>query len=250
MGSIARHKTFVSYHHERDQEYKNLITESLWGDIVDRSVGNGDISDSLPTEEIWERVRDEFLADVTVVIVLIGRDTHTRKFVDWEIGSALNKSKKNSRCGVLGIILPDHPSYEQRTADPSLLPPRLVPNINGNDPYVRLYHWPQGDRLSKIRRWVHTAFERREGQAPVNSSKRFQNNRPSTTEETGMTLEDLAKVAAAAGLAIGVGWLVRQSMLKYSQDGYASQTHTPYLLPPVPPMRDRVPAPRQWWFLE
>ena len=64
---------------------------------------------ALGTEAIWEKIRDEHIADATVLLVLIGRDTWSRRFVDWEIGSALNKSRNKLRCGVLGILLPDHP---------------------------------------------------------------------------------------------------------------------------------------------
>ena len=77
---------------------------------------------------IWQKIRDEYIADATVVLVLIGRRTWSRKFVDWEIGSALNRSKNNSRCGVLGIVLPDHPDYGRGRWDPDLLPRRLAVN--------------------------------------------------------------------------------------------------------------------------
>ena len=84
--------------------------------------------------------------------------------MDWEIGSALNKSKDNSRCGVLGIILPDHPDYGKKRCNPNLLPPRLAANIEGDDPYVRLYDWPGDGSLSVIREWVHICV-RAEGRA-------------------------------------------------------------------------------------
>ena len=90
------------------REYKDQLVEEMSEDLVDRSVEDGDIDDGLRTESIWQNIRDEHVADATVVLVLIGRHTsrHTwsRKFVDWEIGSALNQSRNNSRCGVLGIF--------------------------------------------------------------------------------------------------------------------------------------------------
>ena len=134
MARQRRHKVFVSYHHENDQEYKNLLVEEMSADIIDRSVEDGDIDDRLGTEAIWEKIRNEFIADATVVLILIGRHTWSRKFVDWEIGSALNQSRNNSRCGALGILLPDDPNYGTGHWDPSLLPQRLAANIEGDDP--------------------------------------------------------------------------------------------------------------------
>ena len=43
MPRQPRHKVFVSYHHENDQQYKYLLVEEMAADIVDRSVEDGDI---------------------------------------------------------------------------------------------------------------------------------------------------------------------------------------------------------------
>ncbi len=199
MPQAPRHKTFASYHHENDQEYKDRLVKEMAADIVDRSVEDGDIDDRLGTEAIWEKIRDEYIADATVVIVLIGRRTWSRKYVDWEIGSALNKSRNNSRCGVLGIVLPDHPDYGRERRSPDLLPQRLAANIEGDDPYVRLYDWPGDGSLAVIRDWVDDAFQRRAGPAPDNSSKRFKNNRDaSAVGSEGMSLADGILWAGAA----------------------------------------------------
>ena len=134
MPRQPRHKVFVSYHHVNDQQYKDLLVEEMAADVIDRSVEDGDIDERLRTEDIWEKIRDDHIADATVLLVLIGRDTWSRRFVDWEVGSALNKSRNNSRCGVLGILLPDHPDYRRGRLEPNLLPQRLVANIDGDDP--------------------------------------------------------------------------------------------------------------------
>ena len=198
MHQGPRHKTFISYHHENDQEYKDRLVEEMAADIVDRSVEDGDIDDGLRTEDIWGRIRDDHIADATVLLVLIGRHTWSRKFVDWEIGSALNKSRDNSRCGVLGILLPDHPDYGKRQLDPNLLPQRLAANVGGGDPYVRLYDWPGDGSLSVIRDWVDVAFQRRSGPPPDNSSKRFRYNRDTSTRDSqGMTVVDGLLLAGA-----------------------------------------------------
>ena len=87
-------------------------------DIVDKSVEDGDIDDlNIKTETIRQKIRDDFIADATVTIVLIGPCTWQRKHVDWEIGSSLRDTKKNSRCGLLGIWLPNHPDFGRQNYD-------------------------------------------------------------------------------------------------------------------------------------
>ena len=135
--------------------------------------------------------------------------------MDWEIGSALNRSKNSPRCGVLGIILPDHPDYGKKSYNPNLLPPRLVANIEGENPYVRLYDWPGDGRLSIIREWVDAAFQRRSGPPPNNYSKRFKINRdPSTRgpEEEGVTL---AEGLLLVGGGIFAGILIAEAVDRY-----------------------------------
>ena len=115
MNQDPRHRVFISFHHE-DQFYKDWFVRMMGDDIVDESVEDGDIDDNrLPTERIRQIVRDEFIRDATVTVVLIGPCTWQRKHVDWEIGSSLRETQRNSRCGLLGILLPNHPSYEKKT---------------------------------------------------------------------------------------------------------------------------------------
>ena len=242
MHQAPRHKTFVSYHHENDQEYKDRLVEEMAADIVDRSVEDGDIDDGLKAEAIWEKIRDEHIADATVVLALIGRHTWSRKFVDWEIGSALNKSKNNSRCGALGIVLPDHPDYGTGRRDPSLLPQRLAANIEGDDPYVRLYDWPGDGSLSVVRDWVDVAFQRRDGTPPDNYSKRFKNNRDASgLDSDGMSLVDGLLLA---GAFMAGAWALDRFVLKPLRARHGGLTQAPGPLRPVRP--NRHPRLRNW----
>ena len=177
MTQVPRHKVFVSYHHESDQRYADILRTALAGDMVDKSVHEKDIDDrNLKTARIRQKIRDEFIAGATVTIVLIGSETYTRKHVDWEIGSSIRKTKKNPRCGLLGIILPTHPDYRKLRRD-RIIPPRLAANLKGNDPYAQIYNWPKNDSLIRIRKWIHKAFQRRDGTPPKNSLPSFKNNR-------------------------------------------------------------------------
>ena len=177
MSQTDRHKVFVSFHHD-DQEYKDLFVDMMGDDIVDKSVEDGDIDDdNLATETIRQKIRDDFIADATVTVVLIGPCTWQRKHVDWEIGSSLRDTKKNSRCGLLGIILPNHPDFKKGTYTPRLIPPRLADNCRGDDRYACIYDWPGQQETDQIRRWIHRAFERRTGTPPDNSRDQFGRNR-------------------------------------------------------------------------
>ena len=53
--------------------------------FVDKSVDTGDILENQTDERIRTEIRDDYLRDSTVTIVLIGADTKRRKHVDWEI---------------------------------------------------------------------------------------------------------------------------------------------------------------------
>ena len=133
MPRQPRHKVFVSYHHENDQQYKDLLVEEMAADIVDRSVEDGDIDERLRTEAIWEKIWDEHIADATVLLVLIGRDTWSRRFVDWEVGSALNRSRNNSQVRRPGDGAARSPGLRHGPSwSSNLVPQRLAANIEGD----------------------------------------------------------------------------------------------------------------------
>ena len=101
------HKVFISYHH-KDQEYKDSLVK--WGErnkiFVDRSVDTGDISDELSDESIRVKMRDDYLRDSTVTILLVGKETRRRKHFDWEIYSSMYDGPVNKRSGLVVINLP------------------------------------------------------------------------------------------------------------------------------------------------
>lgn len=103
------HKVFISYHHTNDQYYKeDLLRFSEKHDIFsDKSVDTRDIDDGLPDQTIRELIRDDYLRDSTVTIVLVGTETKKRKHVDWEIYSSMFDGQKNKKSGILVITLPE-----------------------------------------------------------------------------------------------------------------------------------------------
>ena len=102
------HKVFITYNHDRDQEYKEKLVD--FGEhhsvFVDRSVDTGDIPDEWEDQHIRREIRDRYLRDSTVTIVLVGQETRSRKHVDWEIHSSMYDGSVNHRSGIVVINLP------------------------------------------------------------------------------------------------------------------------------------------------
>ena len=178
---IPRHKVFISFYEKQDKGCKDQLVRMLGDDIVDKSVQQDGIDDTgLKTTTVRQIIRDDYIADASVTVVLIGPDTWRRKYVDWEIGSSIRKTKKNPRCGLLGILLPNHPNYNDPTYDSSLIPPRLADNCVGKDPYAKVYRWEDLKKpgvRAKIRGWIDEAFKRKDGAPPDNSLIAFGRNR-------------------------------------------------------------------------
>lgn len=112
---IPRHKVFISYYHLDDQQYKNNLTELKYykqyfgfeSVFDDYSVGIGDIDDEdLTDEQIRIKIRDEYISDATVLVLLCGKNTKYRKHIDWEIHAAMYDSESNPQLGIIVINLP------------------------------------------------------------------------------------------------------------------------------------------------
>jgi hypothetical protein len=189
----TRHKVFISYHHANDQHYrelfegifaaqsggKNSLAELLYGQshgiFITQSVQIGEINPYLTTDTIRQQIRDEYLRDSTVTIVLVGAQTWQRKHVDWEIGSSIRDTLYNPRSGLLGILLPTYPYLLEKKYDQYTISPRLHYNIECG--YAKLYHWSNDPRA--VQQWIQEAFDRRLRIEPDNSYPNFINNKSS-----------------------------------------------------------------------
>ena len=79
MPQVPRHKVFISFH-EQDIKYKVRFVSMMEKRIVDRSVDTGSIDDTgLKVTTVRQKIRDDYIADATVTIVLIGPCTWQRK---------------------------------------------------------------------------------------------------------------------------------------------------------------------------
>ncbi|MEN5059033.1 TIR domain-containing protein [Sphingobacterium kitahiroshimense] len=102
------HRVFISYHHANDQKYKETLVK--WAEeydiFKDWSVEIGDISDNLTDQQIREKIRNEYLRDSSVTILLVGTETKYRKHIDWEIYSSMYDGSVNKKSGIIVINLP------------------------------------------------------------------------------------------------------------------------------------------------
>lgn len=82
-GEIGMHKTFVSYHHSGEQDLKDeIVTSGIEKDwFIDKSVENGDIDTNLSEDTIMQKIREEYIKDASVLVVLIGEQTAERPYV-------------------------------------------------------------------------------------------------------------------------------------------------------------------------
>lgn len=153
----TRHKTFVSYYHNENQEYKEKFTNLFNDLIVAKSVNDGDIDSDNSDEYIKKLIQQNHLEDTTVLIVLLGPNTKHRKHIDWEISGALNLKVGERYSGLLGLKLPSHPDFGTGSHKYSNLPERLSDNLRSG--YAHIGDWTE-DRI-KMQKLIEGAFSRR-----------------------------------------------------------------------------------------
>lgn len=106
--SMPQHKVFISFHHGNDQYYKEelLRLNRQFNMFIDASVDTGGIPEYFDDQKTRQIIRDQYLRDSTVTILLVGTETKRRKHVDWEIYSSMIDGTVNKKSGILVINLP------------------------------------------------------------------------------------------------------------------------------------------------
>lgn len=170
----TKRKTFVSYYHKDDSEYKKKFLNLTTDLIVSKSVEDGDIDSNVSDGYAKQLIQKEYLHDTTVLIILIGPKTKCRKHVDWEISGALNYKVGDSYAGILGLKLPTHPNYGTGRHTHKLLPDRLSDNLKSGYAIIRDY---TTDR-KKLQEYIELAYNKRKSHADkrVNSRAQMTNN--------------------------------------------------------------------------
>ena len=122
--TMTKHRVFISYHHENDQWAKDRLIElnKQLDFFIDESVDTGDIPDEWDDQKIRTAIRDNYLKNSTVTILLVGTETKYRKHIDWELFSSMYDGAVNKRSGIVVIMLPStgcsscHASFDNEKA--------------------------------------------------------------------------------------------------------------------------------------
>lgn len=117
----VKRRIFVSYHHGGDQAYYDHFSKvfgELYEVIFDNSLERAVDSDD--PRYVMRRIRENYVTGSSCTVVLCGRNTWQRKYVDWEILATLEKQH-----GLIGICLPT----AQVTNNGIIIPARLYDNI-------------------------------------------------------------------------------------------------------------------------
>ncbi|WP_436162987.1 TIR domain-containing protein [Mesorhizobium sp. LjRoot246] len=174
--AIVRRKCFISYHHA-DQEAVNAFVRNFDHErdsFIARGLGEempGDVIDSTNTDYVMARIRQRFLSGSTVTIVLLGRCTWARRYVDWEIQASLRQGAYTTPNGLLGIKLPTFTSFPERFNE------NLSSDWPRTDCYARHMEYPASTQV--LVDAIEAAYQRRTTHARliVNRRERMSYNR-------------------------------------------------------------------------
>lgn len=125
MNSLRR-KVFIS-HYGADRFEVDAFIRNFSNVFIPKVLGannNDNFFNSSDTNYVMQRIREVYLQDSTVTIVLIGACTHSRRYIDWEIKSSLRQGGFTPN-GLMGIVLPSRNNN-------AFLPERFQLNWNSN----------------------------------------------------------------------------------------------------------------------
>jgi hypothetical protein len=170
LKSYTRHKTFISYHHADESEVASFIKHFDHDNdvLISRGIGAsmaGDIINSSNADYIKRRLRELYLRDSSVTLVMVGENTWGRRFVDWEIPASLRNTSTSARNGLVAITLPSNAEKPGRQ-----LPGRVGDNVSGTDGYARWMKYPTS--AASLARIIDDAFSRRATHADVVDNSR------------------------------------------------------------------------------
>lgn len=177
----TKRRCFISYHHRDELEVREFIRvfSDSWDTFTARALGiefDDDIVQSNDTDYVMRCIRERYMAYTSVTIVMVGRCTLSRKYVDWEIAASLRNAGGPAN-GILGIRLP---SYVQGDGYPDRLNDNLLPadQVGIRECYARCITYP--DSRQTLIDAIEAAYNRRTSHAMLinNTRQRMLYNRP------------------------------------------------------------------------
>jgi hypothetical protein len=172
----VRRKVFISFHHGDQTEVEDFI--SYWSlnenVFIPRALGtfdNDDFINSNNPEYVMSRIRQDYLGDSTVTIVLVGQCTHSRRYVDWEIKTSLRQGEYFIPNGLIGIVLPS-------SGRSAILPPRFADNWSNGHKNCYARYWISPSSAEQLASYIEDAFASRNNRAHLitNSSQMMRYN--------------------------------------------------------------------------
>jgi hypothetical protein len=155
--------------------------------FVNRSVSLGDIDEEEEPQKIREIIRDEYLRDTSVLILLVGTETKNRKHVDWELYSSMRDSPRNGKSGIFIINLPStgtnnirasHGENEKNEFHPNItewitindrttykeiypyMPERVIDNLMSEKSYISIVNWDQiHNNPENLRKMIELTYQ-------------------------------------------------------------------------------------------
>ncbi|WNM28149.1 TIR domain-containing protein [Demequina capsici] len=165
---------FLSFH-QADELEVNIWRRRFGGYFNEiRSLGLSEYGDDFAdhiesgdSDYVMRKIREDKIAGTSCTVVLIGKCTWARRYVDWEIAATLRNFNDSQRGGLIAVQLPGAQDNGW-----SKLPPRLDLNVerdNGVDVgYARFY--PPAPSDGTIAQWVEDAVARRDTLDPATGS--------------------------------------------------------------------------------
>ena len=164
-------KIFLSFHHDDDLEVTvfchrfgqyfdeiRTLGISIEGDEFAERIESGD------SDYVMRQIREKYIAGTSCTVVLIGKCTWARRYIDWEIAATLRNNQSDPRGGLMAVQLSS--AAENGFAK---LPPRLELNVkreDGLDVGYAHFHGPAPSD-GTIAAWVEAAIERRASMEPA-----------------------------------------------------------------------------------
>lgn len=174
----VKRQVFISSFHADRREvdafiYRWATLEKVFTANALATFDNDDFINSTDPEYVMGQIRSKYLMNSSVTILLVGKCTHSRRYVDWELKSSLRQGT-NVPSGLLAFVLPSAmpPDYGLLGPIPwtqrawPAIPDRLAANWNYSQPdscYARYYVMPTS--ADELRQHVEAAVWNRTNRA-------------------------------------------------------------------------------------
>jgi hypothetical protein len=106
----VKRRVFISSFHAGRREvdefiYRWATVEKVFTPEALGTFDNDDFIDSTNPEYVMGEIRRRYLLDSSVTVLLVGKCTHSRRYVDWELKSSLRRGA-NVPNGLIAFVIP------------------------------------------------------------------------------------------------------------------------------------------------